>query len=76
MELRYSGILLYILIKLVKLTMKILAIDDEIDIQTLFLQFRKEIRSGEMDFVFAQSGEQAINYLRQHNHEAVLILSI
>ena len=56
--------------------MKILAVDDEIDIQTLFLQkFRKEIRSGEMDFVFAQSGEQAINYLRQHNHEAVLILS-
>lgn len=56
--------------------MKILAVDDEIDIQTLFLQkFRKEIRSGEMEFAFAQSGEQAINYLKQHNHEAVLILS-
>lgn len=56
--------------------MKILAVDDEIDIQTLFLQkFRKEIRSGEMEFAFAQSGEQAINYLKQHKHEAVLILS-
>lgn len=56
--------------------MKILAVDDEIDIQTLFLQkFRREIRSGEMEFAFATSGEQALDYLKRHNHEAVLILS-
>jgi len=56
--------------------MKILVVDDEKDMQTLFEQrFRKEIRSGEMEFVFAFSGEQALSYLNQHIHEAVLILS-
>jgi len=56
--------------------MKILVVDDETDIQTLFEQrFRKEIRSGEMNFVFAFSGEDALKYLNSHEHEAVLILS-
>jgi CheY-like chemotaxis protein len=56
--------------------MKILVVDDEKDMQTLFEQrFRKEIRSGEMEFYFTYSGEQAMDYLNQHNHEAVLILS-
>ena len=56
--------------------MKILVVDDEKDVQVLFEQrFRKEIRSGEMNFVFAFSGEDAIEYLNGHEHEAVLILS-
>ncbi len=56
--------------------MKILVVDDERDMQTLFEQrFRKEIRKQEMDFVFAFSGEEALNYLKAHVHEAVLILS-
>ena len=56
--------------------MKILVVDDERDIQTLFEQrFRKEIRSNEMDFAFAYSGNEALSYLNQHVHEAVLILS-
>jgi len=56
--------------------MKILVVDDEKDIETLFQQrFRREIREKEMEFVFAYSGEQALNYLKQHVHEAVLILS-
>jgi len=56
--------------------MKILVVDDEKDVQVLFEQrFRKEIRNAEMEFVFAYSGEQALKYLEQHNHEAVLILS-
>ncbi|MDX2046333.1 MAG: response regulator [Chitinophagaceae bacterium] len=56
--------------------MKILVVDDERDIQTLFSQrFRREIREHEMDFVFAFSGEEALSFLNQHNHEAVLILS-
>ena len=34
--------------------MKILVVDDEKDVQILFQQrFRKEIRKGELDFVFA-----------------------
>ena len=56
--------------------MKILVVDDEHDVQVLFEQrFRKEIKGGEMQFVFAFSGEDAITYLNQHQHEAVLILS-
>jgi two-component system chemotaxis response regulator CheY len=56
--------------------MKILVVDDERDIQTLFEQrFRKEIRENLLEFVFAFSGEDALIYLNQHEHEAVLILS-
>ena len=56
--------------------MKILVVDDEKDMQTLFEQrFRKEIREHDMEFVFAFSGEEALQYLNRHVHEAVLILS-
>lgn len=56
--------------------MKILVVDDEQDIQPLFQQqFRKEIRSGEVEFVFAFSGEEALACLKNYEHEAVLILS-
>ena len=56
--------------------MKVLVVDDEKDMQTLFEQrFRKEIREKKIDFAFASSGEEALNYLNTHNHEAVLILS-
>ena len=56
--------------------MKILVVDDERDIQTLFEQrFRREIRDGSMSFAFAYSGEDALSYLLNHVHEAVLILS-
>jgi CheY-like chemotaxis protein len=53
-----------------------LVVDDERDIQTLFeRRFRKEIRNSELVFAFAFSGEEALNYLTNHEHEAVLILS-
>jgi len=56
--------------------MKILVVDDEKDVQVLFEQrFRKEMKNGEMHFVFAFSGEDALGYLEKHVHEAVLILS-
>lgn len=56
--------------------MKILVVDDEQDVKTLFQQrFRKEIRKGELNFVFAFSGEEAIETLRDMKQEAVLILS-
>ena len=56
--------------------MKILVVDDEKDVQVLFEQrFRKEIRDKEMVFVFAFSGEEALTYMKDHEHEAVLILS-
>ena len=55
--------------------MKILVVDDEKDVQVLFEQrFRREIRNKEMEFAFAYSGEEALQYLNEL-HEAVLILS-
>ncbi|MFB6318332.1 response regulator [Saccharicrinis sp. FJH54] len=55
---------------------KILVVDDEKDIQPLFQQrFRKEIRSGEIEFVFAYSGEEALQQIEHYRHEAILILS-
>ena len=55
---------------------KILVVDDERDIKILFEQrFRKEIKSGEFEFIFAFSGEEALDYLKDHPREAVLILS-
>lgn len=56
--------------------MKILVVDDEKDVRDLFLQrFRKEIKTGQMEFDFAFSGEEALAYLNGHKQEAVLILS-
>jgi CheY-like chemotaxis protein len=55
---------------------KILVVDDETDIKMLFEQrFRKEIKTGEMNFSFAFSGEEALKFLKNHKQEAVLILS-
>lgn len=56
--------------------MKILVVDDEMDVKILFEQkFRKEIKAGEFDFAFAFSGEEALDYMKNNNQEAVLILS-
>jgi len=56
--------------------MKILVVDDEKDIKTLFEQrFRKEIRASKVEFVFAFSGEEALELMKDLQHEAVLILS-
>ena len=56
--------------------MKILVVDDEMDVKSLFEQrFRKEIRNGEVEIAFAHSGEDALQYLQKQEHEAILILS-
>ncbi len=56
--------------------MKILVVDDEQDVKILFQQrFRKEIRREELHFVFAFSGEEALELMGSMNQEAVLILS-
>lgn len=58
------------------MAIKILVVDDEADVQPLFLQrFRKEIKNEEVEFNFALSGEAALNYLTDHHSEVVLILS-
>lgn len=44
--------------------MKFLVVDDETDIELLFLQkFRKEIRNDGLELVFAFSGEQALEVI-------------
>jgi CheY-like chemotaxis protein len=56
--------------------MQILVVDDETDVRDLFQQrFRREIRSGEWSFSFAFSGEEALDYLRAHHSEVLIILS-
>lgn len=57
--------------------MKVLVVDDEEDVQFLFKQqFRKEQKSGKIEFYFAISGENALDYLeKQGTVEVVLILS-
>ena len=56
--------------------MKILVVDDEQDIQTLFEQrFRREIREELFSFAFCFSGEEALTYLNNNHSEAMLILS-
>ena len=56
--------------------MRVLVVDDETDVKSLFEQrFRKEIKSGDMLFAFANSGEEALQYLNHNLHHSVLILS-
>ena len=56
--------------------MKILVVDDEQDIKTLFEQrFRREIREGSLAFLFCFSGEDALLFLQENPSEVVLILS-
>jgi YesN/AraC family two-component response regulator len=45
---------------------KILIVDDERDVETLFRQkFRKEVRSGDLELAFAFSGEEALQILNE-----------
>jgi CheY-like chemotaxis protein len=54
-----------------------MVVDDERDVQILFQQrFRKELKSGRLEFHFAFSGETALEYLdKQGAADLVLILS-
>lgn len=57
--------------------MKIMVVDDEEDVQLLFRQkFRREIKSGKIEFHFAFSAQEALEYLQsQEDGCVVLILS-
>ena len=58
-------------------SLKLLIVDDEQDIEFLFRQkFRKELREGTMDFHFAFSAENALDYLHSLKpFDVVLVLS-
>jgi CheY-like chemotaxis protein len=57
--------------------MKILVVDDESDAQELFKQrFRKEIKSGNVEPLFAMSGDEALTILADlHPMDVVLVFS-
>lgn len=57
--------------------MKILVVDDEVDVEPLFrMRFRRELASGEIEMIFAFSGEEALQKLHQHGKtDVVLVLS-
>ncbi len=57
--------------------LKVLVVDDERDVEVLFRQrFRREIRKGEIELLFAFSGEEALDVLnRQGKADIVLVLS-
>ena len=52
-----------------------LVVDDESDVQFLFTQkFRREVRRGALEFVFAESGEQALDKLREGEAADVVVV--
>jgi adenylate cyclase len=56
---------------------KILVVDDETDLEVLIKQkFRKKIREGEYQFVFAVNGRQALELLSNHNDVGVVLTDI
>lgn len=56
--------------------MKILVVDDEEDVQVLFEQlFRREIKDGVLEFVFARSGEEAMEFMQTYQQRPLIILS-
>src|SRR5438477_13145203 len=50
----------------IRMAFKVLIVDDEPDLEVLIRQrFRKRIKDGEFEFVFAHDGEDALNKLRE-----------
>lgn len=57
--------------------MKIMVVDDEVDLEPLIRQkFRRQIRSGEYEFVFAHNGLEALSKLIEHPDIGVILSDI
>ena len=53
---------------------KILVVDDEVDVETLIMQkFRRKVHKKEWEFTFSRNGEEALDVLRE-NHEVIDIV--
>ena len=60
-----------------QMNVKILVVDDEIDLEPMIRQyFRRQIRSGEYDFVFAHNGLEALMSLIEHPTIGVILSDI
>lgn len=56
---------------------KLLVVDDEPDLESLVRQrFRKKIRDGEYDFIFAQNGLEALAKLLEHKDVGIILSDI
>ena len=59
------------------MSVKILVVDDEPDLEALIVQkFRREIRGGEMNFVFARDGVEALEKLQGHPDTGLVLSDI
>ena len=59
------------------MTYKILVVDDEKLIQTLFnLRFKSEISSKKYDFIFALNGQDALNKIEDHQNVNLMLTDI
>lgn len=59
------------------MTSTILVVDDEPDLESLMLQrFRRKIRAGELSFLFARNGLEALGRLREHPEVDVVLTDI
>jgi class 3 adenylate cyclase/DNA-binding NarL/FixJ family response regulator len=57
--------------------MKILAVDDEPDMEALISQrFRKQIKENKFEFVFARNGNEALEKLEEHSEIALVLTDI
>jgi len=60
-----------------ELKIKIMVVDDEVDLEPLIRQkFRRQIRSGEYDFVFAHNGLEALSKLIEYPDIGVILSDI
>ncbi|MHC1706406.1 MAG: PP2C family protein-serine/threonine phosphatase [Bacteroidales bacterium] len=56
---------------------KIMVVDDEVDLEPLILQrFRRQVRNGEYDFVFAHNGLEALSRLIEYPEIGVILSDI
>ncbi|MDE2379825.1 adenylate/guanylate cyclase domain-containing protein [Bradyrhizobium sp.] len=59
------------------MTATILVVDDEPDLEALVLQkFRRQIRDGQVSFVFAHDGLEALESIEQHPHVDLVVSDI
>lgn len=57
------------------MSMRILVVDDEKDVELLFRQkFRKEVKNNGLDLVFAFSGQEALEILKMTNPPKVVYI--
>src|SRR6202171_6796726 len=59
------------------MTATILVVDDEPDLEALILQqFRRQVRDGEVSFVFARDGIEALQSIEDHPHVDMVVSDI